>query len=91
MIKVALEALRAAKTAFLLAKIGKRTGCHSFPDEELKILGKLVKQRRESAAIYRENNRQDLLKRRFLKRMSLKNTCRQNLVMKSSLRLLKRL
>ena len=29
-------------------------------EEELKIIQKLVKQRRESATIYKENNRQDL-------------------------------
>jgi uncharacterized protein len=57
--KVALEALRAAKTAFTLARAEK--GADSLtPEEELKIIQKLVKQRRESAAIYKEQNRPDL-------------------------------
>jgi len=58
--KVALEAVRAAKTAFLLAKSEKGTNAVLSPDEELKIIQKLVKQRRESADIYKANNRMDL-------------------------------
>jgi uncharacterized protein YqeY len=58
--KVALEAIRAVKTAFLLAKSDKGQDAVLTPEEELKIIQKLVKQRRESAAIYKENNRQDL-------------------------------
>lgn len=58
--KVTLEAIRAAKTAFLLAKSEKGPGTQLSPEEELKIVQKLVKQRRESAAIYKENNRHDL-------------------------------
>ena len=58
--KTALEAIRAAKTAFLLAKSEKGPDVLLTPEEELKIIQKLVKQRRESAAIYKENNRQDL-------------------------------
>jgi uncharacterized protein len=58
--KVALEAIRAAKTAFTLARSDKGAESVLTPDEELKIIQKLVKQRRESAAIYKDNNRQDL-------------------------------
>jgi uncharacterized protein YqeY len=58
--KVALEAIRAAKTAFLLAKSEKGSNAVLSPDEELKIIQKLVKQRRESADIYKTNNRMDL-------------------------------
>jgi uncharacterized protein YqeY len=58
--KVALEAIRAAKTAFILAKSEKGANYVLTGEEELKIIQKLVKQRRESAAIYKENNRQDL-------------------------------
>jgi len=58
--KVALEAIRAAKTAFLMAKSEKGTDAVLTPDEELKIIRKLVKQRRESAEIYKVNNRMDL-------------------------------
>lgn len=58
--KVALEAIRAAKTAFILAKSEKGATSVLSTDEELKIIQKLVKQRRESAVIYKENNRMDL-------------------------------
>ncbi|OFY57002.1 MAG: glutamyl-tRNA amidotransferase [Bacteroidetes bacterium RBG_19FT_COMBO_42_10] len=58
--KVALEAIRAAKTAFLLAKSERGPDAVLSSDEELRIIQKLVKQRRESAVIYKENNRPDL-------------------------------
>lgn len=57
--KVALEAIRAAKTAFLLAKSEKGQEALTS-DEELKIIQKLVKQRRESADIFKQNNRPEL-------------------------------
>jgi hypothetical protein len=57
--KVALEAIRAAKTAFLLAKSEKGQEALTS-DEEIKIIQKLVKQRRESADIYKQNNRPEL-------------------------------
>ena len=57
---VSLEALRAAKTAFLLAHSEKGSGSVLTPEEEIRIIQKLVKQRRESAQIYMENNRTDL-------------------------------
>jgi uncharacterized protein len=57
---IALEAIRAAKTAFTLARSEKSADHVLTPDEELKIIQKLVKQRRESAVIYKENNRLDL-------------------------------
>ncbi|MBN2634407.1 MAG: GatB/YqeY domain-containing protein, partial [Bacteroidales bacterium] len=53
--KVALEAIRAAKTAFLLAKSEKGQQ-ELTADEEFKVIQKLVKQRRESAQIYAEND-----------------------------------
>lgn len=58
--KVALEAIRAAKTAFILARSDKGADSVLTAEEELKIIQKLVKQRRESAAIYKEQNRPDL-------------------------------
>jgi uncharacterized protein YqeY len=58
--KVALEAIRAAKTAFTLARTEKSADTVLSAEDELKIIQKLVKQRRESASIYKENNRQDL-------------------------------
>ncbi|HNW69333.1 MAG TPA: GatB/YqeY domain-containing protein [Bacteroidales bacterium] len=54
-----LEALRAVKSALLLAKTEK--GDSTVDEEaEIKILQKLVKQRRETAEIYSSQNRQDL-------------------------------
>jgi uncharacterized protein len=58
--KESLEAIRAAKTAFILARSEKGHDYVLTPDEEVKIIQKLVKQRRESAAIYKEQNRPDL-------------------------------
>jgi uncharacterized protein YqeY len=55
-----LEALRAAKTAFILNRTEKGADVVLSADEELKIIQRLVKQRRESAAIYKEQDRQDL-------------------------------
>jgi hypothetical protein len=55
-----LEALRAAKTAFILAKAERRSDTVLTADEEIKIIQKLVKQRKESATIYREQQRPDL-------------------------------
>jgi uncharacterized protein len=54
-----LEALRAIKAALLLAKTEK-AGVELTDDLGLKILNKLVKQRRESADIYKTQNRPDL-------------------------------
>jgi uncharacterized protein len=58
--KVVLEAIRAAKTAFTLARTEKSGDTILTNDEELKIIHKLVKQRRESAEIYKEQKRMDL-------------------------------
>lgn len=57
--KIALEAIRAAKTAFTLARAEKGADTLSA-EEEIKIIQKLVKQRRESADIYKTQNRPDL-------------------------------
>jgi uncharacterized protein YqeY len=58
--RVTLEAIRAAKTAFILARSEKGPNRVLSPEEEMKIIQKLVKQRRESAQIYKEQNRPDL-------------------------------
>ena len=58
--KIALEAIRAAKTAFILARTEKAGDIPLSSEDELKIIQKLVKQRRESATIYKEQNRPDL-------------------------------
>tara|TARA_B100001059_G_scaffold234657_1_gene277821 strand:- start:907 stop:1353 length:447 start_codon:yes stop_codon:yes gene_type:complete len=54
-----LEALRAIKTSLLLLKTEDRNKEVSESDEVL-MLQKLVKQRKESAAIFRKQNRVDL-------------------------------
>ena len=55
-----LEALRAIKSALLLIKTGKDTSFAEVPEElELKTLQKLIKQRKESAKIYKEQNRDE--------------------------------
>jgi len=58
--KVALESLRAIKSAILLAQTESGAGEDLTEDQELKILQKLVKQRKDSAAIYVEQGRNDL-------------------------------
>jgi uncharacterized protein YqeY len=58
--RVKLEALRGVKKEFIEAKTAEG-GNGELPDEvALKILAKMVKQRRESAAIYQEQNRPEL-------------------------------
>lgn len=55
-----LESLRAIKAALLMAKTEKGASQEISEDAELKILQKLVKQRKDSAQIYKEQNREDL-------------------------------
>ena len=55
-----LESLRAIKAALLMAKTEKGASDEISEDAELKILQKLVKQRKDSAQIYKEQNREDL-------------------------------
>lgn len=55
-----LEALRSVKSAILLANTESSAKDGLTEEEELKLLQKLVKQRKESAVIYREQGREDL-------------------------------
>ena len=55
-----LEALRAIKAALLLEKTKEGTTGEIPESIELKLLQKLVKQRKESAEIYKGANRKDL-------------------------------
>lgn len=56
-----LEALRAIKAGLLLVKTGKDKSSGEIPETvEMQLLQKLVKQRKESAEIYRQQNRDDL-------------------------------
>ena len=55
-----LEALRAIKSAVLLAKTATAGDVVLTEEEEIKLLQKLVKQRKDSAVIFKEQNRDDL-------------------------------
>ena len=57
--KETLNALRAVKSALLLLKTEKNAG-EITEEIELKTLQKLVKQRKESAEMYKSQNREDL-------------------------------
>tara|TARA_B110000967_G_scaffold121647_1_gene124229 strand:- start:680 stop:1129 length:450 start_codon:yes stop_codon:yes gene_type:complete len=57
---IALQALRAVKSAFLLAKTSTGVQAELTEEQELKIIQKQVKQRKDSAAIFIKQNRQDL-------------------------------
>lgn len=56
----ALASLRAVKSAILLAQTETGSKEEITEDQELKILQKLVKQRKDSATIYKEQGREDL-------------------------------
>ena len=57
--EISLRSLRAVKSALLLVKTGAGAAENSDA-EEIKLLQKLVKQRKESATIYRTQGRDDL-------------------------------
>ncbi|MXV51422.1 GatB/YqeY domain-containing protein [Pedobacter sp. HMF7647] len=57
-----LRGLRAIKAALLVAKTEKGASDTLSEDAEIKVLQKLVKQRKESAEIYQTQNREDLYK-----------------------------
>lgn len=57
---VTLRGLRAIKAAILLAKTEKAGMDELTLDSEIKVLQKLVKQRKESAEIYKNQGRDDL-------------------------------
>ncbi|MBS7252505.1 GatB/YqeY domain-containing protein [Flavobacterium branchiicola] len=57
---VALESLRAIKSELLLASTASGSKEELTEDEEIKLLQRLVKTRKESARIFTEQNRPDL-------------------------------
>ena len=57
---VSLESLRAIKSSLLLAQTQKGNKSEISEEDEIKILQKLVKQRKESADIYLAQNRSEL-------------------------------
>lgn len=58
--KVRLEALRGVKKEFLEAKTAPGANGELSDDAAMKILVKMVKQRKDSAQIYKDNNREEL-------------------------------
>ena len=58
--KERLEALRAIKAAFLVAKTEKGAADVLSAEKEISVIQKLVKQRNDSADIYAQNNRPEL-------------------------------
>lgn len=55
-----LEALRAIKSAMMLVQTSAGGSNELTEEEEIKLVQKLVKQRKDSAQIFREQNRADL-------------------------------
>jgi len=56
----ALRSLRAIKAAILLAKTSEGAGGDLKEEDEIKLLQKLVKQRKDSLEIFQQQNRADL-------------------------------
>lgn len=59
----ALRGLRAIKAAIILAKTSEGAGGELKEEEETRLLQKLVKQRKDSLAIYQQQNRPDLARK----------------------------
>lgn len=61
--EAALRSLRAVKAAILLAKTSEGAGGELKEEDEIKLLQKLVKQRKDSLEIFQQQNRADLAKK----------------------------
>ncbi len=61
--EAALRSLRAVKAAILLAKTSEGAGGELKADDEIKLLQKLVKQRKDSLEIFEQQKRDDLAKK----------------------------
>ena len=61
--EAALRSLRAIKAAILLAKTAEGASGELKEEEEIKLLQKLVKQRKDSLEIFQQQNRTDLAKK----------------------------
>lgn len=55
-----VRSLRAVKAAIILAKTNEGAGGSVTPEEEIRLLQKLVKQRKDSLEIFRQQKREDL-------------------------------
>jgi uncharacterized protein YqeY len=58
-----LRGLRAIKAAIILAKTSEGAGGELKEEDETRLLHKLVKQRKDSLAIYQQQNRADLARK----------------------------
>lgn len=61
--EAALRSLRAVKAAILLAKTSEGSGGELKEEDEIKLLQKLVKSRKDSLEIFQQQNRPDLAKK----------------------------
>lgn len=61
--EAALRSLRAVKAAILLAKTAEGGSGELKEEDEIKLLQKLVKQRKDSLEIFQQQNRADLAKK----------------------------
>jgi uncharacterized protein YqeY len=61
--EAALRSLRAVKAAILLAKTAEGASGELKEEEEIKLLQKLVKQRKDSLEIFQQQKRDDLAKK----------------------------
>ncbi|HEY6506288.1 MAG TPA: GatB/YqeY domain-containing protein [Chitinophagaceae bacterium] len=61
--EAALRSLRAVKAAILLAKTSEGGSGELKEEDEIKLLQKLVKQRKDSLEIFQQQNRTDLAKK----------------------------
>ena len=61
--EVSVRSLRAIKAAIILAKTSEGAGGEINGDAELKLLQKLVKQRKDSLEIFQQQNRADLARK----------------------------
>jgi len=71
--KISLEALRGAKKEFLEAKTAKGADGDLSDETAVKILQKMVKQRKDSAAIFQEQNRPELAEKELAEVAVLEN------------------
>jgi uncharacterized protein YqeY len=77
--KIQLEALRGVKKEFLEAKTAKGADGDLPDDTALKILQRMIKQRKESAAIYAEQNRPELAEKELAEAAVLEDYLPQQL------------
>ena len=64
--KDTLTAVRSIKSLILLAETESGAAAELTPDQELKLLTKAAKQRRESAEVFKAQNREDLAEKELL-------------------------